>query len=162
MRPVRYCDKCQKDTERYGQNKCKPCRLAYAKERYRHKRRQIIDYVKTWYRTNVAKKKAYDRERQVRRAAQIRHKAIRRSALQKGYAYPTLEDVRQVLDKSDGTCGVCGDRPERRKSLHVDHCHVTGKVRGMLCWRCNSAEGLMRSNVDLLLRLADYVRRHTP
>jgi len=44
--------------------------------------------------------------------------------------------------------------------LSVDHCHATGRIRGLLCAKCNQAIGLMKDNPIFLRRAADYVERH--
>jgi hypothetical protein len=47
----------------------------------------------------------------------------------------------------------------RKLRLNVDHCHVTGKVRGILCNSCNNGLGRFRDNPDLLLKAADYLQQ---
>lgn len=57
-------------------------------------------------------------------------------------------------------CDICGEAPrpgERR--LSFDHSHATGKFRGWLCGRCNTALGLARDSVEILLKLALYLER---
>ena len=48
----------------------------------------------------------------------------------------TDEDYARMLDAQGGGCAICGNPPRSRR-LHVDHDHRTGKVRGLLCFRCN-------------------------
>ena len=58
----------------------------------------------------------------------------------------TVDQYNQLLEKQDGHCALCPattgwkkfDRP-----LHVDHDHITGKVRGLLCSRCNLVVGVI-------------------
>ena len=58
-------------------------------------------------------------------------------------------------------CEICGTRGKtfngKNKSLHIDHCHVTGKVRGVLCPECNHMLGKAKDNPVLLRRAADYL-----
>lgn len=54
-----------------------------------------------------------------------------------------------------GACAICGEAAR----LHVDHCHSTGAVRGVLCGPCNVALGHFRDRPELMERAADYVRR---
>ena len=59
--------------------------------------------------------------------------------------------------QGDG-CAICGgvnDPPGRR--LAIDHDHVTGQVRGLLCYRCNSAIGLFKDDVTVLRRAILYL-----
>ena len=64
-----------------------------------------------------------------------------------------------MLEAQNGVCAICGEaRPEER-TLHVDHDHETGAIRGLLCVRCNNAIGDLRDDNDLARKLADYLDR---
>ncbi len=52
-----------------------------------------------------------------------------------------------------GLCVICLKAP----AVHVDHCHKTGRVRGVLCFNCNSGLGLLRDDPDAMYRAADYL-----
>lgn len=56
------------------------------------------------------------------------------------------------LDSLGDACHLCGE-----PAKCIDHCHATGKVRGLLCARCNTALGLMRDSPDLLMDAATYL-----
>ena len=58
----------------------------------------------------------------------------------------------QEVDALGDTCRIC-EAPGR----DIDHCHATGKVRGLLCNDCNRALGLFRDDAALLRRAADYL-----
>lgn len=85
----------------------------------------------------------------------------RRSALKRKYRL-TEEDVAQLLADQGGSCAICGSMPESNATLHVDHCHATGRVRGLLCNKCNRALGYFRDSPQTLLRAAAYLRASTP
>lgn len=57
--------------------------------------------------------------------------------------------------KQGTTCFSCGEVEIDR--LAVDHDHLTGKIRGILCKRCNSALGLLRDNPNIIRKLAEYI-----
>ena len=65
------------------------------------------------------------------------------------------EDYTKMLVSQNGVCAVC--KQPGFKRLAVDHCHKTGKIRGLLCSSCNSAEGLLKSDSTIIRALADYV-----
>ena len=65
----------------------------------------------------------------------------------------TSEELKALGD----SCHLCGASGEDRK-MCVDHCHETGRVRGMLCSRCNTALGVLGDNVEGLLRAVNYLR----
>jgi hypothetical protein len=54
-----------------------------------------------------------------------------------------------------GVCAICQQAPKRL--LHVDHCHTSGKVRGLLCGPCNRALGLLNDNAKTLRAAASYL-----
>lgn len=63
------------------------------------------------------------------------------------------EDVQRMIKEQFGICPIClQPKPE-----HVDHDHVTGKVRGVLCFTCNAALGQLRDNPAILRRAARYL-----
>ncbi len=69
-----------------------------------------------------------------------------------------LKDYSIMLIEQRGCCAICS-KPEEEESyqvLHVDHCHKTGRVRGLLCRNCNHVLGLMKDNPELLRRAADF------
>lgn len=66
-----------------------------------------------------------------------------------------------MLDAQQNKCAICGtDASEFNKAFAVDHCHTTGKVRGLLCWHCNTSIGKFKDDVLLLQRAIDYLQIH--
>jgi len=73
----------------------------------------------------------------------------------------TLEEYNSILDKQGGACKLCSltDHTHGRGNvLYVDHCHTTGKVRGILCHNCNSGLGHFKDNIELLKKAIDYLK----
>lgn len=64
-------------------------------------------------------------------------------------------DADRMLAEQQGVCAVCQQLPAE----HVDHCHDTGVVRGLLCFNCNGGLGQFRDRVDILRRAIDYLER---
>lgn len=66
-----------------------------------------------------------------------------------------------MLDKQDDRCAICAKRfgEEKHNKPHVDHDHVSGEVRGLLCFVCNAALGAFKDNEDMLRKAAEYVKR---
>jgi hypothetical protein len=62
-----------------------------------------------------------------------------------------------MLEKQGGVCAVCGGPPLGKGRYHVDHDHVTGHVRGLLCHKCNVALGLVGDDVAQLAKLTEYL-----
>jgi len=70
----------------------------------------------------------------------------------------TPEQYNELFEKQKGLCAICGKEQEAR--LHVDHCHNTKVVRGLLCGNCNRALGLMKDNIEFLLKAVNYLQDH--
>lgn len=63
-----------------------------------------------------------------------------------------------VLEQGN-LCAACGTPASetQRKKLFVDHCHTTGKIRGLLCQKCNTALGMVEDDVTRLAALISYL-----
>ncbi|WP_343907161.1 endonuclease VII domain-containing protein [Nocardioides aquiterrae] len=84
----------------------------------------------------------------------------RRSYLKQKYGI-TPEQYDEILAAQGGVCAICGDPPadSRGYRMHVDHCHSTGRVRGILCGPCNRGLGNFADNPTRLLAAVDYLHR---
>jgi hypothetical protein len=69
----------------------------------------------------------------------------------------------RMLAEQGGGCKICGSAESKRKGqrLMVDHCHSTGKVRGLLCNPCNAAIGLLGDNISHLQSAIEYLTEHS-
>lgn len=64
-----------------------------------------------------------------------------------------------LLFKQEFKCKVCTiDMQEYGKTFHVDHCHATGVVRGLLCSNCNTALGLLKDDISILANAIIYLK----
>lgn len=68
----------------------------------------------------------------------------------------TIEEYNAILIKQNGKCAICGNG-STEKDLSVDHDHITGHIRGLLCNSCNMAIGLFDENITLLRKAIDYL-----
>ncbi|MEU6091046.1 endonuclease VII domain-containing protein [Streptomyces sp. NPDC047085] len=81
-------------------------------------------------------------------------KAVKGRAQHLKRNYGLTEAERDAMVASQrGLCSICLDAP----AVHVDHCHRTGRVRGVLCFNCNSAIGKLRDDPDVARRAATYL-----
>ncbi len=113
----------------------------------------------------LSDKKPYkprDREEFLRkareRAPRYRNK-IRGYMLLRNYGLH-LRDYEALLAFQDGKCAICGTRTPRRRNRvnwFVDHCHRTGRVRGLLCAPCNAALGGMKDDPKILEAAIRYL-----
>jgi len=72
----------------------------------------------------------------------------------------TIEEFQTKLDEQSNVCAVCKQPNQTEKRLAVDHCHETNKIRDLLCYKCNGALGLVNDNIELLLKLIEYLKKH--
>lgn len=92
--------------------------------------------------------------------ADILKRADRKHHLKALYGL-TLDQYHEMLEAQGGVCAICRTIPsEKRKTLVVDHDHVTGSVRKLLCTRCNSAIGFLWDSPDVVQRALDYLLAH--
>ena len=89
-----------------------------------------------------------------RQSAQL---AARKCNLMRMYGI-TIEQYDEMYDAQHGACGICERHStEFPQRLAVDHCHTTGRIRGLLCSYCNRALGAFRDDPAALQRAARYV-----
>ncbi len=69
----------------------------------------------------------------------------------------TADAVDRLLQAQGGGCAICGAAPARLASMHVDHDHGTGVIRGILCINCNQGIGKFAEDADRLRRAAEYL-----
>ncbi len=71
----------------------------------------------------------------------------------------TFAQYSEMLLKQNGVCAICFEKNQIHERLFVDHCHATGKVRGLLCHDCNSAIGFSKDNTARLRAMIAYLER---
>lgn len=74
-----------------------------------------------------------------------------------------LDHVLKMYEEQEGKCKICKTEgfklsPNADNNLVVDHCHINGGVRGMLCHNCNRALGLLKDNKEYLKRCIEYIK----
>jgi hypothetical protein len=116
----------------------------------------------------VAHCKACNSEKQKERKARdpsIYRRVEWPSKLKKFYGI-TVDTYYKMLENQGGGCAICGTKvPSQRvrkyaktEMFFVDHCHSTGKVRGLLCSRCNRGVGYFDDNPSRLEMAASYLK----
>ena len=103
--------------------------------------------------------------------ATSRAKAIARQGFIKNFLKRTYgitqKDYKQMLKNQNDKCAICKKeesmkdyRSGKVRMLAVDHCHVSGQVRSLLCKRCNQVLGFVKDNIELLNTMIDYLTFH--
>jgi hypothetical protein len=119
--------------------------------KYRERHRQKIkEQARRHYWNN---REAILHREQVRRESDVRY-SERKSVRIYGIS---LEEYDLMRARQKDVCAICKKPPSTRRRLFVDHCHLTNKVRGVLCQKCNSGIGLLGDNLDVLRAAAAYL-----
>ncbi len=137
----------------------------YGKE-YRAKN---ADKIKAYYARNADKISQRGKEYRMENAPVINerrkryraasHSQIKEYNLRAKYGI-SPQQYRDMIDAQLGMCAICADIMQPGPGTHLDHCHATGKLRQMLCSKCNVGIGFFRDNSGLLRDAADYLDRH--
>ena len=105
---------------------------------------------------NKEKRKEYMRQYNI--ANRSKRKAVE---IKRMYGI-TLEKYHRMLDAQAGVCAICKQPPSKTNnhamSLHIDHCHASGKIRGLLCNKCNSGIGFFQESAELVSKAAKYLK----
>lgn len=149
------------------QSHCKACKATAKREDYAKDPKRYADAVRKSYRKHHERALEYHRRYREKNSEVIRKRKkeyaakhpmrLRAAHLRYKYAL-TLDDYARMLEEQNRKCAICHHHSPKEKRLAVDHCHDTGKVRGLLCDRCNRALGLLRECPDVLRAGAEYLK----
>lgn len=166
----RHPDRVKAASERYYRSHVAECRAALRRwrkanpdkaraqsRRYREahleeRRAANRAFMREFYRQNRDEINRRSKERRDSQIATARAKERRRALAKYGL---TQADYDRMVAQQDHGCAICHQTVEG--NLHVDHCHTSGKVRGLLCGACNTSIGSFRDNPATLRRAADYL-----
>lgn len=88
----------------------------------------------------------------------VRREGNRRSFIKARYGI-THEEKHAILAQQGGRCAICGtDDPPTKSGWHVDHCHATNAVRGILCQHCNNMLGMAKDRPEIFERAIAYLK----
>jgi hypothetical protein len=91
----------------------------------------------------------------------IARKRQRRTSLIRSYGI-SVQEYQRLLEHQQGVCAVCRQQCKTYEHLSVDHNHATGKVRGLLCAKCNVALGMLNEDRERIAMLLNYLFEANP
>lgn len=144
------CSKCNSDRKKLS-IRCKVCTKLYHENYWknpinRSRRRKNARNTKFKKEKRMSDKK-YNESPQ----AKDRH-------LKKYYKIDLLQYHQMVIDQN-GCCAICNiPQSKLNRTLDVDHCHKTGKVRGLLCTNCNRALGMFQDSASICIKASEYLK----
>lgn len=144
------CKECTKiDLKKYREKypiKIKDAnRISYFK-----KREERIKTQKVWADNNPDKVKEAKRRHKQRNPNYSRLLTLKRHNI-------SYQHFEKMITDSKNKCEICGSEFKSIPSIHLDHCHKSGKVRGLLCSFCNTALGLIKDDVLVLNKMINYL-----
>ncbi len=71
----------------------------------------------------------------------------------------TIDQYEDLLIKQNGVCAICHQTCKTGTRLAVDHNHITGKIRGLLCTNCNRGIGMFQENILILKSAIQYLNK---
>lgn len=159
------CKSCHK-------NRCESYRQAHLEEDKKQKRayfkknkERLLQLNKQWALDHPEKMRAYrsnwKRRNPEKVAAMKPDKATKRTyEVRSKYGLEPSEHKR-IFDEHGGKCAICR-KPEScfKKALHLDHCHKTGMMRGLLCVLCNTKLGRVKEDPKKFPESAHYLRKY--
>ena len=156
---LRYLPKQEKS---YRTASCKKCERAYDLDYYH----QIEKH------TDMYKARQERRKKKFRETGHWKDwykKGGRNRALKRKFGM-TENDYKLMLKKQQGVCAICGnpetrivnrsDNDKRLRPLSVDHDHITGTVRELLCDSCNNGIAKFGENIQYLAKAISYLEKH--
>lgn len=146
------------------------------KEYYIKNREEILIKAKKRSKENKEKKKEYNKKYRLLNREKliikdkkkyIVSKEKNKDRLLKKCFGISLTDYMLMFNNQKGLCKICNNTETAKqvnsdaiRMLAVDHCHKTGRIRGLLCSRCNLALGQMNDNIEILLSAIEYLKQN--
>lgn len=137
-------------------------------EKLAEERRKKAELQRKWRATNPGREAEYKRKWRAANRDKVSEQNRRyhsankdkQAERQRKYAYGITKDqFDTMLAAQNASCAICSaGTPGHNASFHVDHCHTTGAVRGLLCHHCNTGLGLFKDSREALLRAANYLK----
>lgn len=133
---------------------CIPCR----NKKVSNKKKQLGE---EWHKKENARKQRWAEANRTHY-----RKTLKNNQLKRDFGI-TLEIYQEMLIEQNNVCAICKNPETRRNqisgeinSLAVDHCHETGKVRGLLCFACNGSIGKFNDSIELLQKAIEYLKKY--
>ena len=103
-----------------------------------------------YYQQNKSRYKAYYEANKEKKISQSRNaKLVRLFGITSG-------DYEALKVSQNFQCAICNNSLQPGRRTHIDHCHSTNKVRGLLCENCNRGLGMFKDDVNRLSRAIGY------
>lgn len=146
--PTKRCPRCEQDKlfSAFGKDKTKKTGLSS----------YCLDCAKANRKINYAKNPTEEKAK-LNRYYSVNKERSRHYSLKALYGL-SAETYKEMLAQQNSSCKICKTHENNlKRRLFVDHCHETGKVRGLLCQYCNTMLGNAKDNVLVLQSAINYL-----
>jgi hypothetical protein len=151
-----------RDPDNMDGRQCIPCKTLHTQARKAKDPEGIKKYFQErWARE---KKENYARKAEGRKTKKGKM-YLRRAHLVTTYGL-TMAQLEAMFEQQEGKCAICQDqlvmfknRGEEGLVAHVDHDHITGQTRSLLCFRCNAGIGHFEDNIERMEEAISYLKR---
>lgn len=130
----------------------------YNKNYKKHNQDSIKEYNQKYRENNIESEK--ERSKKYHQT----NPEVKRKSIRKSRYLISNEEYELLLKNQNYVCAICKEPESVKqkttglvKSLAVDHCHISGKVRGLLCFRCNATLGKIKEDKKLLKMMIKYL-----
>jgi transcription-repair coupling factor (superfamily II helicase) len=113
----------------------------YYKNYYQANKERLSKYQMEWKRNNKEKVREIKKKEHLKRTYNL-----------------TPEDMVILLDEHENKCKICSIEFNDDIKYHVDHCHSTEKIRGLLCRNCNLGLGFFKDDTKVLIKAIEYLK----
>ena len=142
---------CHSDRTVWARGLCKSCYNKWLKENNPEYAKRQHENCNAWQKKNSEKMREHGRKYRVKQGPDYgRNRHLRQ------VWGMTPDDYDQLLAKQDGKCAICQQLPGKKR-LAIDHCHKTGMIRGLLCFRCNFGLSYFKESAEVMSRAAKYL-----
>lgn len=154
INPMKSCSICgiTKHRDAFYPRPSRPCGMSpQCKECERNRKAK---YAREWRAKNQELNRMRDREWRAKNPDRVRSMNFK-----KAYGIDNAR-YEEMLDAQDYSCAICSVKhsdKSRETRLNIDHCHTTGRIRGLLCAPCNKGLGHFRDTIDLLKAAIKYL-----
>lgn len=164
---IKRCSKCkeEKNIDFFNKNKgtkdgynyyCKKCCGIYSKKHHIKNCERINKRNKQYRINNPEKVSEANKQWRINNPEKFKE-MNKRCCLKRDYAL-SLEEYYKMLENQNGCCIICGTHQDKLKiPLCVDHNHSTGKIRGLLCSKCNRGIGMFKEDIKTFYKIIDYL-----
>lgn len=153
MKEIKFC-KNHPEKKAHSGDLCRSCYNKYLCEKNPEYAERQRENSRKWHQENKEKLSLYYKEYREKNPVDSEEEYFRWIKRKYGVS---KEEYTNLLNECHRKCKLCHRPPHKGKRLHLDHCHTSKKIRGLLCTRCNWYLHTIEKDKDILERIKTYL-----